>query len=207
MGEPSALVADRVSADTCLSSDVTFDALYEQRFRALSTQHWTPVRIARRAATLLTLCGAKRILDVGSGVGKFCIVGALTTNAEFVGVERRGYLVEVARHAAFRCGAKRASFDHANIDAFSFEGFDGVYLFNPFYELIGNLIEPIDGSTERSAALHRHFVRRTTEQLARMAAPVAVVTYGGFGGPMPPQYKFAGDEVGEGDQLELWVKR
>jgi hypothetical protein len=81
-----------------------------------------------------------------------------------------------------------------------------VYLFNPFYELVGGLIEQIDGSTARSAVLHQHFVRRTTAQLARMAAPVAVVTYGGFGGPMPPGYRLVRDEAGAAEWLELWTK-
>jgi hypothetical protein len=87
MEDASEPVAGRTSADACLTSDLAFDALYERRIRELSPQHWTPVRIARRAAELLTLSGAKRILDVGSGVGKFCIVGALTTEAQFVGIE------------------------------------------------------------------------------------------------------------------------
>jgi predicted RNA methylase len=200
-------VPGRVSAEACLTSDVAFDALYEQRIRALSRQHWTPLRVARRAAKLLTLCGAKRILDVGSGAGKFCVVGALTTDAQFVGVERRGDLVEISRAAAVRCGARRASFVHAEVDGFSFEGFDGVYLFNPFFEMIGTVLEQIDGSTERSAVRHGDVVRSTTEQLARMAGPVAVVTYGGFGGPMPSEYKFVAEEPGRGEKLELWTKR
>lgn len=190
-----------------LSSDHEFDSAFEDRIRELSQQHWTPVRVAARAATLLTQAGATRILDVGSGVGKFCIVGALTTNAEFVGVERRGRLVTIARSTATRFGASRATFIHDDVDSFSFEGFDGVYLYNPFYEQIAQHLAPIDYTIERSPLAYRHFVRTTTTKLATLSPPVALVTFNGFGGNVPPEYDFLGDEPAGNDQLELWVKR
>src|SRR5204863_2649593 len=111
-------------------SDAVFDSIYDDRIRGLSEQHWTPVTIAARASWLLTTAGATKILDVGSGVGKFCIVGALSTTAEFVGVERRAGLVDIARRAAATAGASRATFVHADIDAVSFDGYDGIYLYN-----------------------------------------------------------------------------
>jgi len=45
-----------------------------------------------------------------------------------------------------------------------------------------------------------------TEKLADMAAPVAVVTFNGFGGAMPPSYTCLGDEPAANDRLELWLK-
>ena len=155
-----------------LSSDREFDAAYDQKIRDLSQQHWTPVRVAARAADLLTRAGATRILDVGSGVGKFCIVGALSTDAHFVGVERREHLVEIARRAALRFGAKRATFVHASADTFAFDGFDGIYLYNPFYEQISNFLIQIDDAIERSPLAYRRFVRATMSKLASAAPPV-----------------------------------
>ena len=190
-----------------ISSDVAFDAVYDDRIRDLSVQHWTPVHIAARAAQLLTRAGATRVVDVGSGVGKFCIVGALSTDAEFVGVEQRRDLVEIARGAALMLGADRARFVHASVDSFSLEGFNGVYLYNPFYEHISPFLAPIDRAVKRSAIQYRHFVRSTTDKHAAMAPPVAVVMYNGFGGVMPSAYDFLGSEPAGGDQLELWVRR
>lgn len=189
-----------------LSSDMEFDSAYDMQIRDLSQQHWTPVRVAARAAHLLAREGATRILDVGSGPGKFCIVGALSSDAEFVGVERRGYLVDIAKRTALRLGATRATFVHASADSFSFEGFNGVYLYNPFYEQISTYLTQIDGGIERSPLTYGHFVRSTRKKLAAMAPPVAVVTFNGFGGQMPPEYDFRGDEPAGNDQLELWVK-
>jgi predicted RNA methylase len=193
-------------AESKLSSDIEFDNVYDQRVRDLSIQHWTPVRVAARAARLLTQNGATRILDIGAGAGKFCIVGALTTEAQFVGVERRNSLVEIARGAAERLGASRASFVHGNIDAFPVNGFDGIYLYNPFYEQISRYLAPIDDTLEFSEAAYRYFVRATVEKLQELASPVAVVTFNGFGGVMPRAYAFRGDEPAGNDRLELWMK-
>lgn len=116
-------------------SDEEFDAVYSSEVRSLSLRHWTPVSVARRAAYLLTgLGGATHILDVGAGPGKFCIVGALSTTAHFVGVEHRRRLVEVAQMAAVRFGADRAHVVHANLLDFDCRTFDGFYFYNPFRE-------------------------------------------------------------------------
>ena len=193
--------------DTDLRSDLAFDSIYDKAIRDLSLQHWTPVRVAARAAWLLTQHGATRILDVGSGVGKFCLVGAQITDASFVGVERRGHLVDIARGAAAQLEiSSRATFVHSNIDTFSFEGFDGIYLYNPFYEQIGEYLDPIGPDLERSAATFRHYVRTTVEKLRGLTSPVVVVTFHGFGGIMPPEFKFLGDEAAGNDHLEVWSK-
>jgi predicted RNA methylase len=189
-----------------LRSDLAFDSIYDQDIRDLSLQHWTPVQIAARAAWLLTHHGAKRILDVGSGVGKFCLVGAQTTDATFVGVERRGHLVDIARDAAARLETSRVTFMHANIDSFSFEGFDGIYLYNPFYELIGDYLDRIDPALELSAVAYRNYVRITAEKLRAVDGPVVVVTYHGFGGTMPPEFRCLGEEPAGNDRLEVWGK-
>jgi hypothetical protein len=193
--------------DARLESDAAFDTIYDGRIRKLSELHWTPVAIAARAARLLTRAGATRILDIGSGVGKFCIVGALSTDAEFVGVERREPLVHIARRAATRLGAARATFVHSNFDALPFRGFDGIYLYNPFYEHLAKYLPLIDGAFERSPAAHRYFVRVMIEKLRAAPPPVCVVSYHGFGGAMPPEFHFAGEEAAGNDRLEVWIKR
>jgi hypothetical protein len=196
-----------VWAQAVLRSDVAFDAIYEREIRELSAQHWTPVRVAARAAHLLVRNGATRILDIGSGVGKFCLVGGLTTVADFVGFERRRNLVEIARATALRLGAARATFVHTNIDACSFEGFDGFYLYNPFYEQVSRFLVQIDGALERSEAAYGHYVRTTVDKLRAVKPPVVIVTFNGFGGTMPPDFTFLGDEPAGNDRLEVWTKR
>jgi SAM-dependent methyltransferase len=193
--------------DELLASDAAFDALYDQRIRRLSKRHWSPVAVATRAAKMLSGAGATRILDVGAGVGKFCIAGALATNAELVGVERRGDLVDIARATAARLGVSRATFVHADVADFSFEGFDGVFLYNPFFEQISHRLRLIDKTGERSRATYDALVRTTIEKLAAMRAPVALVTFAGFGGRVSPDFTFVGEEAASNDWLEMWIKR
>jgi SAM-dependent methyltransferase len=188
-----------------LHSDRHFDQVYPSPLRFLSRVHWTPVKVARAAARLLVDAGATSILDVGAGAGKFCIVGALTTSASFVGLEQRSQLVEVARDAAARLGARRVRFVTANIVDADWDGFDGVYLFNPFYEQVGTLIA-IDKEAERSRSLYHRYVKVTEQKLATLPSGTVVVTYHGFGGTMPPDYETIHDQPAGNDRLVLWQK-
>ena len=188
-------------------SDEQFDAVFGERQRAVSFRHWTPVAVACRAARLLTEMGATRILDVGAGVGKFCIVGALTTGAAFCGVERRGNLVEIARAAAVRFGAGRATFTHANILDFDSDRFDGFYIYNPFEEHLEWDPVPIDHDVETSPDLHRMCVASTTAKLIRARPGTTVVTFNGLGGPMPPHYRQVRSERFCDADLTLWIKK
>jgi SAM-dependent methyltransferase len=167
--------------------DAEFDAsLFPSELGGLvSRWNWTPLVVVRRAAALLADGGNLRILDVGSGVGKFCIAGALTTEAWFVGVEQRAYLVEAARESASRSGAERASFIHSNVLDVDFAEFDAFYFFNPFLELIDPPAFPIDRLVPRSPSLHGELVATTCQRLRQARPGTRVVTYGGFGGEMP----------------------
>jgi hypothetical protein len=187
-------------------SDALFEQVYPTEVRFLSHQHWTPVEVAVRAARLLADAGAMAILDVGSGPGKFCIVGALTTNAVFVGVERRAWLIDVARAAALSFGAERASFVRADMVDFDFARFDGFYLFNPFYEQADGSLLPVDAELAGSKLLYLHYIDVVQAKLAAQAAGTAVVTYHGFGGSMPASFARVHQEPAGNDRLELWVK-
>jgi hypothetical protein len=188
--------------------DWQFDAsLFPPRLGGyVSRCHWTPLVVARRAAVLLADGGSPRILDVGSGVGKFCIAGSLTTEASFVGVEQRGDLVEAAREAANRCGAWRASFVHGNVFDVDFAEFDGFYLFNPFLELIEPLQFPIDDKVPMSSVRHGEYVSATRARLVEAPPGTRVVTYGGFGGEMPEGFTCLLEEDCYRDLLTFWIK-
>lgn len=187
-------------------SDRHFDQIYTSDLRYLSRQHWTPVRVARTAAQLLTEAGATSILDVGSGAGKFCIIGALTTSATYVGLERRAHLVEAARAAAAQLGVRRVRFSRGNLLDFDCDGFDGFYLFNPFYEQMSPALIPIDGEGEVSPRLYRRYVKATEHKLAAAPSGTVVVTYHGFGGTLPVDYERIHEERAGNDRLVVWKR-
>lgn len=189
-----------------LDSDLEFDRLYPEWAYRLSDLHWTPLDVARRAVQLLEVGEGSRVLDVGSGVGKFCLVGALCNPAQFIGVEQRAELVDLARQTARRCGATRAYFHHANVMSLDWRSFDAFYLYNPFYEHVADFLSPIGEPIELSPSLYCEYVTATCLKLFHARLGARVVTYHGFGGPMPLGYRLIRREPAGTDQLELWER-
>ena len=131
---PARLLAElRAGADV---SDERFDRLFPAELRQRSARHWTPAAVARRAVELLAPRPDWEILDIGSGAGKLCILGALLSPASFVGVEQELLLVGAAQSAARAAYATRARFVHGSAFDLDWTRFHGVYLFNPFGELL-----------------------------------------------------------------------
>jgi SAM-dependent methyltransferase len=186
-------------------ADVEFDKLFPEWARRLSVIHWTPVAVARRAAELLAP-NCERILDIGSGVGKLCLVGALTSGGTFYGIEQQQRCIDVARAAATRAGATRAHFLHGNMTDLNWGGFDGYYLYNPFVENLWGRSGTTDDQVERDPALFHSYVKFVTGRLRDAPLGCRVVTYHGFGGDMPSSFEQWAEEQHGTDVLELWVK-
>jgi hypothetical protein len=148
-----------------------------------------------------------RILDIGSGVGKFCIVAAAATaamGARITGVEHRAHLVAVARRAATRLGVD-VTFRQGTLDDCAPRHFDGVYLFNPFAENLCSSDDHIDASVELSEDRFVRDVAAAEDFLGAARLGMRVVTYCGFGGDMPAGYVRVLREPCAG-ALELWIK-
>jgi predicted RNA methylase len=186
--------------------DVVFDRIYPPRVREVSSQHWTPIAVARRAAELLVRDASTHVLDIGAGAGKFCLVGALTSPARFTGIEQRGPLVYLARAVAREYGVSRARYLHGDMRALDWQQFDAFYLFNPFAENQSLPRDHIDDAVELSPERYERDVLFVAEQLALAPVGTRVVTYHGFGAEMPVGYQRRVHEpVGSG-ALELWVR-
>ena len=186
-------------------SDRAFDALYPPRVRRLSSTFWTPVRVAQRAIRLLAPSPGARVLDVGLGAGKFCVVAAACARAEITGIEQREHLVRVSKSAARRLGV-RARFVHGDLSSIDWTSFDAFYFYNPFHENIEDRGARIDDVVELS---HRRFVddvERTREALAAARAGTRVVTYHGLGADLPRSYRLAAAECAGSDSLKLFIK-
>lgn len=110
-------------------SDEDFNAFLPARIRGARNLRLTPVSAAVRGVKLLTESGARRVLDVGAGVGTFGIIGSLTTSAFFMGVEPDLRLVTAARGSAARFGADRARFFHGTPEQMDFRLYDAIHVF------------------------------------------------------------------------------
>jgi hypothetical protein len=186
--------------------DVEFNELYPKGLRALALTHWTPVRVATRAAELLVTNHATKILDVGAGAGKFCIVGALTSDATFVGIEHRKELVKIATGVATQYKIERVKFKHGNMQDVDWSAFNGFYLYNPFIENVYDEAARMKNGFEQMQALYEKYIDIVRDKLKKAATGTCVVTYWGFGGPMPAGYVLKTREKYSSDALELWMK-
>lgn len=188
--------------------DVSFDAGYSAGVACASKRFWTPVSVAETAARwLVEGRGSGPVLDIGSGAGKFCVVGALSTQGVFQGIEQRRWLVRAANAAADRAGvADRVHFRCGVLEEDFLLQFSAFYLFNPFGENLYDREYWLDASVELSA---RRFMRDVTiveRALARTALGARVVTYHGFGGEMPDGFTLVRSAPAGTDHLRLWVR-
>jgi len=184
--------------------DHELDGLFPEWARRRSRLHWTPIAVARRAARWLVTGPRSRVLDVGAGVGKFALVGALVTEGSFVGVEQRQEMVDVALAAARGLGARRASFVHGDMADLDWSSFDGVYLYNPFLEDLRD-DGPLDRTGDDRADTFTAYVRLVQERLAAAPVGTRVATFHGFGGELPPGYHEEPQPTPIRD-LSLWRK-
>ncbi|HEU0007332.1 MAG TPA: class I SAM-dependent methyltransferase [Terriglobia bacterium] len=182
-----------------------FDRILPIRLRRFSISHWTPVHVARRAAQLLVTGPETRVLDVGSGPGKFCLVGALATLGHFTGVEQRPHLVELSRSFAHKYAIPRVHFLCANAADLDWSQYNGFYFYNPFYENL-DTDKKLDERVELSPSLYDRYIKMTQDRLAQARSGTRVVTFHGMGGEMPGGYERVVQEFRDIGFLELWIK-
>ena len=199
-----ALLADLAAGHVV--SDLAFDRLYPERIRKLSNRYWTPVHVARNAASLFAKHGARRVLDIGAGMGKFCVVAALTTDLELIGVEQREGLVTAGREFLATYGIPRVTLIHGTLDDVDFDAYDGFYLFNPFEEGTFAPSQWVDRTVPLSEERASADIARVEAALARARRGACVVTFHGFGGAIPKGFVHLPEETRGIPFLRLWVK-
>jgi SAM-dependent methyltransferase len=186
--------------------DEVFDQIYPPAVRRLSWLHWSPMRACVRAVKLLALTRETRLLDVGAGAGKFCIVAASMSGARIRGIERSPYFAQVARAAAVRLGVTVDIVD-GTLEDEAPSSVDALYFFNPFAETPNLPGVAMEGSRDERLARARRDVATAEAFLERADVGTRVVTFFGFGGRMPRSFERVTREACAGGVLELWEKR
>ena len=195
-------------SDVMDRDDEAFDAAFPAPIRRASRRFWTPVAVARRAAELLRGAGATRVLDVGSGPGKFVLVAAVAApELEFVGVEHRIHLVAVAHSVRLRLGIENAHFRTGDAVATSWLDFDAFYFFNPLAENVYPQEDRFDARVELTDAKFVRDVLAIEAGLRAARSGTSVVTYHGASVRMPGSYGLEHAERAGSNWLRLWVKR
>jgi SAM-dependent methyltransferase len=192
-----------IHRDRYFISDAEFDTLYPHQIQKLAKRHWTPLRITRLVVDFLATKGSK-VLDIGSGVGKFCLAGAYSApEVKFIGVEQRQSLVDYAIGASHKLGLPNAYFINANFTQLDLRHYDHFYFYNAFYENIDG-DERIDDSIAYSASLYKYYMRYLFNELRNMPLGTRIATYHCSQKDMPDCYRLI--ETYAAGQLHCWMK-
>jgi len=188
------------------SSDTAFDSLYSLRAQQLSSIHWTPIETAKKAAAYLTGGPTgKNILDIGSGVGKFCIVAAhIFPDHIFHGVEQRKALIDEAIIAQNATKITNVQFIHANFTELDMDDYDHIYFYNSFSENLFHY-KPIDNLIDISEAIYNEYLFQFYEILEEKPSGTRVATFHCNDEYIPPSYNRVQHITGEA--LKLWIKK
>jgi len=190
---------------TFYTSDAAFDWLYPERMQLLSKRHWTPMGIAKTAARFLGSVPGSRVLDIGSGIGKFCLIGAYHyPESFFYGVEQRQELHHHALAAKDAIGLRNVEFMHANFTQIDVDDYDSFYFYNAFYEnLDGN--DPIDRQIAYSVSLYNYYSRYLFNVLHNRPSGTRLVTFHSLEDEVPPGYQLVDASVDL--MLKMWIRR
>ena len=183
--------------------DEAFDGIYHPAFRVPSNVHWTPIHVVTTVVEWLKIDDQTRVLDIGSGIGKFCAVASKCSKGNFVGVEKRKNLFAEAERIARKHGLKNVEYLHADITEIDFRDFTAFYYYNPFCEQIatsGWIDQTIAFSDENYYAYQDYVLH----QFERLPVGTRIVTYCSEDLIFSPNFRLQ-NLLHEG-QLQLWVK-
>jgi SAM-dependent methyltransferase len=186
------------------SDDTEFDSVYPEHFQLLSLKHWTPLAIARKAAEFLSLPNT-RVLDIGSGVGKFCLTaGYHFRETFFYGVEQRHELHHLAENIKRYTDLPNVNFIYGNVTQINFNEFDHFYFYNSFYENI-DPVNQIDNTIELSEGLYNYYAQYLYMALSAKPPGTRLVTFHSSEQEIPPDYRLA--DVSYDTLLKMWIKK
>jgi ubiquinone/menaquinone biosynthesis C-methylase UbiE len=185
-------------------SDLQFDAIYPRKYQEHSARHFTPVSIAVKAAKLLADKSEDRILDIGSGVGKVCCIGASVTGAHFYGVEKRKTLTNLSNKIKREYQLKRAHFINADFTTLDFSRFNGIYFFNSFHEHVDETCV-LDDTSRVSLKAYKTYHESLKDKLNECVKGTRLVTYYTFKNKIPSSFQFI--DANETGLLKFYIKK
>ena len=198
------LLEKRINTESWFSSDARFNQVYPSSVRLLAQRHWTPLVVARKAANFLAAESNVKVLDIGSGVGKFCLAAAhYKPKAFYYGIEQRKRLVNHAEAAKEMLRVENVSFMNGNFTQIDFRNYDHFYFYNSFYENLKGT-DKIDNSIDYSLELFNYYNRYLYKQLEQRPAGTRLASFHSLEDEMPPGYHIVGSEMNE--LLKFWIK-
>ena len=188
---------------TYLSSDAEFDSLFPIYIQKLSGIHWTPLNVASVVAKFLAPNASARIIDIGAGVGKFCIAGSLYSKGTYTGIEQRKNFVTIGNKVIKQLGLQNVSLVFGNFTELDLSPYTGIYFYNSFHE---NLVfsDSLDEKVELSTELFELYSAHLAKQLEAMPIGTRLATFWLSVTEIPGCYKM--QESHFNNLVKLWIK-
>ena len=186
------------------AGDDSFDQIYPATIEEIVPFHFSLVAVAQAAAQYLVDREGARILDIGAGAGKFCMVGATCTQGHFTGVEQRAYLVDIAQQLSREYQVSNTQYIHSNITDIHFQDYIAFFHFNAFFEH-KDPSSYMDTSIAFDKKLYTTYSNYVKAQLAAMPVGTRLATYFSYKEEIPTSYEAV--EKLFGGKLIFWEKR
>lgn len=184
--------------------DKEFDAIFPVEMRELSERHWTSVFVAKIAADYFCNRKPVKVLDIGSGAGKFCFVGAtLHPSSEFHGIDIRQNFVDIANALKQEHKIPNVSFVQQDVLQMDFSGYDGIYFFNSFQENI-DFSSAIDSSSKVSVEMYIAHTNHIFNELNKVPIGTKLVTYYSEDFYVPGSFKLLSTHIN--GELKFYLK-
>lgn len=192
------------SGEAFFADDAAFNTLFPASVSQHARRHWTPLKVAKIAAAFLHNGKGCRVLDIGSGAGKFCLAAAhFHPDTNWYGVEQRGWLVDTARDLQQQLGLTNVFFESGNIRDLTLSRYDHFYFYNAFYENLADT-EKIDAEIGCSTSLFEQYSYHLYKQFRLCKPGTRLVTYHSLESEIPPEFHLVHTEIN--DYLKCWIK-
>ncbi|MDF2191294.1 methyltransferase domain-containing protein [Paraflavitalea sp. CAU 1676] len=186
------------------AEESNFRTLFPLHLQKMDALHWSPLPVIGKAVQFLVQDEVVSVLDIGSGIGKFCLAGAFyRPAAHYYGVEQREQLVTQAAIVRGRLGLNNVHFIHGNFTQLDLKQYDHFYFYNSFFENLSTS-DRIDDSIAYSRELYNYYSHYLYNQLEEKPAGTRIVTYCSWGDEIPNGYKLI--ESHFDSLLKCWIK-
>ncbi|WP_341864917.1 methyltransferase [Leptospira brenneri] len=188
-------------------TDKIWDSYLPKKFQTLSPYQWTPIFVIERTWKFLLEDQVKSVLDLGSGVGKFCVYLSLLSKGSFpiLGLEDRKELVSVSQAMKEQWKATNVDFQNTNFLKDFPLGHSHYYCFNPLYETMKGS-HRIDDLKEKSANQFLKDLQSLKLNFLLLKPKTKLITYHGFGGSYLPGFKIILKEEIENGEFKVWER-
>lgn len=147
------------------------------------------------AAEFLTNGEAVKVLDIGSGAGKFCLAAAYyQPKAHYYGIELRENLADNAEMIRNKLGFNNVTFMKGSFEDVDFNQYNHFYFYNSFYENIVD-VQRIDESLPFSKEMYKTYNDALFKKLEQLPTGTRLVTFHITQQDLPPFFKVTREAV------------